>query len=442
MTNLEVGHVLADNYRLTRELGHGGMGRVFAAEQLDLGIEVAVKLLFDFVASQPELVERFRREARATLLLNHPNVVRVFAYGEHDGGSYLVMELIDGHPLGEWLERQGSLPSLEDVCTISTQILDALAAAHELGIVHRDLKPDNVLLSETLGVKVVDFGLAHVDDPRREESLTRADAVAGTPAYMSPEQSRSLRVGPSSDLYAFGCVLTELLQLAPPFRGESPVDTISQHLFLAPPALTRPDGSAPIPPLLEKLRLELLAKNPEQRPPGAMAARDRLLEALDPERSARRLPARKDELGAGGRADRIPDWNRGSALPEAGVERARRRVALLSARPSTRVHERALATGLAAHGFIALRARSDAELAETRADLVVLDAENVEDATRRLKDLDPGSRPIVVVLDALDAVHMARLVAAGAAEVATHPLAPDVLARKLRRLVTARDRMR
>jgi serine/threonine-protein kinase len=442
MNNLEVGHVLADNYRLTRELGHGGMGRVFAAEQLDLGIEVAVKLLFDYAASQPELVERFRREARATLLLNHPNVVRVFAYGEHDSASYLVMELIHGRPLGEWLERRGSLPTLEDVRTISTQILDALGAAHELGIVHRDLKPDNVLLSETLGVKVVDFGLAHVDDPHRQEALTRADAVAGTPAYMSPEQSRSLRVGPASDLYAFGCVLTELLQLAPPFRGESPLDTISQHLFLAPPELTRPENSEPIPPLLEKLRLELLAKNPEQRPPDAMAVRDRLLEALDPERSARRLPLRKGELGAGGREDRIPDWNRGSTSPDTGVESPRQRVALLSARPSARVHERALATGLSAHGFVALRARSDAELLETKADLVVLEADDVEDATRRLSELDPRARPIVVVLDVLDALLTARLVAAGAAEVATHPVAPDVLARKLRRLarrlVTAR----
>jgi eukaryotic-like serine/threonine-protein kinase len=263
MTAIEVGHVLAGKYRLTRELGHGGMGRVFAAEQLDLGVEVAVKILFDFVALQPELVERFRREARATLLLNHPNVVRVFTYGEHDSSVYLVMELVEGRSLGEWLEQQGAPPSLEAVCAISTQILDALAAAHALGIVHRDLKPDNVLLTDALAVKVVDFGLAHVDDPRQEHSLTRADAVAGTPAYMSPEQSRSLRVGPASDLYAFGCVLTDLLQLAPPFRGDSPLDTISQHLFLAPPALSRPDGSEPIPPLLEKLRLELLAKNAE-----------------------------------------------------------------------------------------------------------------------------------------------------------------------------------
>jgi len=104
MTKIEVGRVLCDKYRLTRELGRGGMGRVFAAEQLDLGVEVAVKVLFDFAAAEPELVERFRREARAALLLDHPNVVRVFDYGHFDDSSYLVMELVSGCSLGEWLK--------------------------------------------------------------------------------------------------------------------------------------------------------------------------------------------------------------------------------------------------------------------------------------------------------------------------------------------------
>src|SRR5262245_61567642 len=354
---IEVGRVLANKYRLKHELGHGGMGRVFAAEQLDLGVGVAVKLLFDFVAAQPEQLERFRREARASLLLNHPNVVRVFDFGQDEGTPYLVMELIDGRSLGHWLKEQRCPPPLALVRSIATQILDALAAAHEIGIVHRDLKPDNVLITRELQAKVVDFGLAHVEDPLRQETLTRADLVAGTPAYMSPEQSRSLRVGPPSDLYAFGCVLTELLALAPPFRGDSPLDTMSQHLFLPPPPLARPENSEHIP-LLEKLRLELLAKNPGQRPKDATTTRERLDEAFDPDRAARRLPSRKAELQAGAREERIPGWNRAAASPGASVDEPRRRVALLSLTSPSRLHERALATGLAAHGFSALRARS------------------------------------------------------------------------------------
>jgi serine/threonine-protein kinase len=235
-------------------------------------------------------------------------------------------------------------------------------------------------------------------------------------------------------LYAFGCVLTELLQRSPPFTGESPLDTISQHLFLPPPALARPDASEPIPPLLDKLRLELLAKNPEQRPRDARAAREQLLEALDPELSARRLPSRKQELGAGGREDRIPDWNRAAAASGPSTDVPRRRVALLSLNSRARLHERTLATGLAAHGFVAVRARTGAELLELSPDLVVLEADGADEAVRHLTELQPSARPIVVVLDALDATLTARLVAAGAADVVTHPLAPDVLARKLRRL--------
>jgi serine/threonine-protein kinase len=235
-------------------------------------------------------------------------------------------------------------------------------------------------------------------------------------------------------LYSFGCVLTELLQLAPPFHGESSLDTISEHLFLSPPGLARPEGSEPIPPLLEKLRLELLAKNPEQRPSDARAVRARLLEALDPELSLQRLPNRKPELGAGGREDRIPDWNREPTSTNRNGDEQRRRVALVSSCKPARLFDRPLATGLAAHGFLALRGHSDDELAEMQADLVVLEASDADDAIRRLAELDATSRPIVVVLDTLDAAATTRLVAAGAADVATHPLAPDVLAKKLRRL--------
>src|SRR5690606_7417818 len=159
---------------------------------------------------------------------------------------------------------------------IGDQVLSALQAAHELGIVHRDLKPENVMLCRgaaapgqeiDLCAKVSDFGLAHVEDPRDNlPTLTQRDAVAGTPSCMSPEQCRSLAVGPSTDLYAFGCLLACMLQGDPPFDGSSPIDVISKQMFAEPPPLERPDGLEPVPPLLERLRLELLAKKAHKRP--------------------------------------------------------------------------------------------------------------------------------------------------------------------------------
>src|SRR5262249_50324119 len=156
------------------------------------------------------------------------------------------------------------------VRAILLDLCDAFEAAHARGIVHRDLKPENILLTESNGkrtAKVVDFGLAHVELPYEEgPTLTKPDTMAGAPQYMSPEQCHSLRVGPSTDLYAMGCVLTALLQGQPPFKGKTSIEIIAAHLFLPPPPLSRPSEAEPVPAELERLRLDLLAKEPERRP--------------------------------------------------------------------------------------------------------------------------------------------------------------------------------
>lgn len=438
--SIEVGTLLAEKYRLTRFLGQGGMGSVWLAEQVQLGVPVAVKIMHSWVAAQPEYVERFRREARAALLLSHPNVVRVIDFGQHDATFFLVMELIEGKALDEWLAEEPALPAIAAIVPICVDVLDALDAAHRHGIVHRDLKPENVILSRDAQgrqvAKVVDFGLAHVEDPRTNApTLTKKDMVAGTPAYMSPEQSRSLSVGPSTDLYAFGCLLTELLQKKPPFEAPSAIETISQHLFMPPPPLERPEGAEPVPPLLEKLRLDLLAKHAHQRPPDAAAVRARLLEAVDPEASAARLPPRKGELPGGARAARIPEWNQ-AAPTAAAPSTSTGGSVLIVARAGSLLADPSLLTGLAAQGLAAAYARS---LGERAADAAVFDAgDSVDAAVAALGSRPPGAVPTLIVLERVDAAAMRRLIEAGAADVLAEPVAPDALAKKLKRLLRRR----
>ncbi|MFO0568891.1 MAG: serine/threonine-protein kinase [Polyangiaceae bacterium] len=434
-----VGSVIGQKYRLTRFLGQGGMGTVWVAEQTDLGVPVAVKVMHRHVAAQGEYVERFRREARAALLLSHPNVVRVLDFGQHEETFYIVMEFIAGKALDEWLAEHSGLPPIAEVVPICVGVLDALEAAHRHGIVHRDLKPENVILSEDAQgrrvAKVVDFGLAHVEDPTKvAPTLTRKDMVAGTPAYMSPEQSRSLAVGPSTDLYAFGCLLTELLQGRPPFEAPSPIETISQHLFLPPPPLERPEGAEPVPPLLERLRLELLAKHPHQRPADAATARARLLEAVDPQKSSQRLPSRKGEVAAGERDARVPEWNV-SAPAEPAPQVRGERVTLVGASDSL-LRDPTLAAGLAAHGFRVVSADTIGEAPGT--DAWVCDVgSDVELAASELAR-PHGAVPVLIAVSGLDTVRMRRLIEAGAADVIAHPITPDVLAKKLRRLLRRR----
>lgn len=162
----------------------------------------------------------------------------------------------------------------------------------------------------------MDFGLAHVEVVTDPDTLTLTTHVAGTPAYMSPEQCRSLIVGPSTDLYAFGCILTEMLQGAPPFASSAQVDLMAKQLFAPPPPLHRPVAHEPVPPLLEALRRDLLAKDPTRRPASALETKERLLEALDPERAHQRLPERSRTVHQP-RQDRVPRWTDPAPSPTA-----------------------------------------------------------------------------------------------------------------------------
>jgi len=206
------------HFRVLREIGHGGMGVVYLAQDLKLERKVALKLLPAGLHNDRERLRRLEREARLAAALNHPNVVTVFEIGEWEDRPFIATEFVEGEMLAEMLAR-GPLSAVE-AATVGDQILAALAVAHQAGIVHRDLKPPNVMVRADGTVKVLDFGLARLTAPLRtpsaaDETVTMTETVPGrimgTPAYMAPEQWEGKTADARSDIYAFGCVLYEML---------------------------------------------------------------------------------------------------------------------------------------------------------------------------------------------------------------------------------------
>lgn len=440
-----VGRVLAGKYRLDARIGAGGMGEVYRGEHVSLRMPVAVKLLHRHIAAVPEYLRRFYREARAATLLNHPNVVRVLDFGDDHGLPYLVMEWLEGTTLHAWLRDRESAPELVDVRAIMLQILDAFEAAHAHGIVHRDVKPENIFLTEVLGkrtVKILDFGLAHVEVPKEDDAgptLTKPEAVGGTPEYMSPEQCHSLAVGPASDIYALGCVLTAMLQGRPPFFGRNSIDVISAHLFLPPPALARPAFAEPIPPLLERLRIDMLSKQPEKRPSTAREVRERLESALDPASLANELVTRKGDEPLGSRASRIPQWEgkNARAVDSTDPDHGLREVGWWKL-SSTSGIDPSCRTGLASQGLHLVEVSSLDEVVKKNFKVVLLDAgDEIDSAATRIGELAarlPGTKTIVCA-KGLVPERMTRLVSAGAADVSSSPASPDGLAKKIGRVL-------
>lgn len=249
------------DYELVEQLGQGGMGVVYRAQQKSLQREVAVKLLSAGPWASPEFIARFTREAQSAARLQHPNIVSIFEIGTHEEMNFFSMQLVRGQSLAQRLDAQGPLPPREAARLLRT-IAEALDYAHRLGILHLDLKPANVLIDEHGEPQVADFGLAK----RLDESLASdSDEVSGTPSYMAPEQAtaRSQRIGVATDIYGLGAILYELLSGRPPFLGATPRQTLEQVVAAQPAALR--DGTRAIPADLEAICLKCLAKEPAER---------------------------------------------------------------------------------------------------------------------------------------------------------------------------------
>ncbi len=255
-------------YEILGPLGAGGMGEVYRARDTTLGRDVALKILPEPLAADPDRLMRFEREAKALASLNHPNIAQI--YGFHGETHALVMELVEGEDLAARLAR-GAL-AIGEALPIAQQIADALAAAHDKGIVHRDLKPANVMLTAGGRVKVLDFGLATRvgSDLGGAETKcgTQTGVVLGTIPYMSPEQVQGLAVDPRTDLFSFGILLHELVCGARPFRGDNEAALMSAILRDDPPAPGT--GSGPLSESLDALIRHCLKKRPDDRPASAM----------------------------------------------------------------------------------------------------------------------------------------------------------------------------
>jgi eukaryotic-like serine/threonine-protein kinase len=260
-TVVAVDRVLGGRYRLLRQLARGGMATVWEAEDNVLTRRVAIKVLHPHLAGDEDFNTRFKREAVAAAGLAHPHVVTTYDTGRDSEVAYIVMELVEGTTLARLLKQEGPLPVARAV-DIAIQVADALECAHAHGVVHRDVKPANILLRPDGHVKVADFGIAKAAGGGAGD-LTRTGVVLGTAKYLSPEQVSGNPAEATSDVYALGCVLYEMLCGAPPFAGDSELSTAVARLTETPDSLR--DRRPEIPWALEAVVLRALARDPEAR---------------------------------------------------------------------------------------------------------------------------------------------------------------------------------
>jgi serine/threonine protein kinase/dipeptidyl aminopeptidase/acylaminoacyl peptidase len=272
------------HYRLVEQIGEGGMGVVWKAEDTKLDRSIALKVLPAAMAKDAARLERFQREAKAVAALNHPNIVTIHSVEESGGVQFLTMELVEGKTLSELIPKGGL--HLNRIFDVAVPLADALAAAHQKGITHRDLKPDNIMLDESGRVKVLDFGLAKLreeTDPGKADStelptrsVTEEGKIVGTAAYMSPEQAEGKPVDARSDVFSLGIILYELATGRRPFYGDTAISTISSILREEPKPLTEVNES--LPRHLGRIVKRSLAKNPQRRYQSALDLRNELAE--------------------------------------------------------------------------------------------------------------------------------------------------------------------
>lgn len=283
-----VGQTLDEKYLIEELLREGGMGSVYRARHLQMDRPVAIKVLHERLLEDEASRIRFQREARAAVLLQHPNAVAVSDFGETaEGHVYIVMELLEGRTLREILVKEAPIETARAV-SIMLQASAAVGAAHEAGIIHRDLKPSNIIVTQSPDVpavvKVVDFGVAKLaahalDDDDANITLRHAGALIGTPRYMAPEQFNGHELTPAADVYSLGVILYEMLTGMAPFTGSTPIEIAAKHVN-DPPHAPR-EIVAAIPDDVERVVLHALEKDPATRPANAEEFRRELLETAE-----------------------------------------------------------------------------------------------------------------------------------------------------------------
>ncbi|MBX9694896.1 MAG: protein kinase [Cyanobacteria bacterium] len=262
-----IGTKLFDRFEILGVLGAGAKGHVYKARDLVLDNVIALKVLARGTFDDSRSLMRFQSEARIASKLSHVNIAAIFDFGISDGIPYISMEYVEGQSLRELLDAEKTL-SLSEFCEIFSQVCTGLICAHKHEIVHRDIKPENIVITRgAMKVKILDFGAAKRMDLSHEEArLTPTGDMVGSPLYMSPEQCSGNQVTFKSDLYALGCVMYECLAGAPPFFGETAMDTLFQHQNCVPKEIRRSAGEKPLPPDFRSMIFRLLEKSPEKRP--------------------------------------------------------------------------------------------------------------------------------------------------------------------------------
>ena len=255
-----IGAMLGE-YEVEALIGRGAMGTVYLARDTKLNRLVALKVLLGSLARTPSLVKQFHREARAAAPLKHPGIVRIYSAGTEGGTPYIAMEFVDGEPLDRFLKRRGKV-SWQVALHVGAKLAQALDCAHRGRVIHRDVKPSNVMLDRKGNVRLTDFGIASIQSDGQAPSP--GAAVLGTPQYMSPEQVTGGDVGPSTDLFALGVMLYQMISGEMPFRGETSIALIKSISEDRPPRLNELDPS--IPDDVARLVAYLIEKRPESRP--------------------------------------------------------------------------------------------------------------------------------------------------------------------------------
>ncbi|HKR59003.1 MAG TPA: protein kinase, partial [Pyrinomonadaceae bacterium] len=268
---MDVGTTIS-HYRITAKIGEGGMGEVYRARDLQLGRDVAIKVLPSSVSDNADRLRRFELEAQSTSELNHPNILTIFDIGSHNGSSFMVSELLEGETLREHLQTNTLAP--RRATDYAVQIARGLAAAHERGVVHRDLKPENIFITADGRVKILDFGLAKLVEPTEQVQQqtnvptrkvgTEPGTVMGTVGYMSPEQAAGRPVDHRADIFSFGAVLYEMLSGARAFHRDTAIETLNAILKEDPQEFSATTTRV-IPPALESVVWHCLEKKPERR---------------------------------------------------------------------------------------------------------------------------------------------------------------------------------